>query len=1569
MFKFRIIAIVLCFTMCFAMFSNVVYAEIGVTFIDETTIVIKNGKLVSGDASLIESGLIVVGDDGVEGVDGEDTGHCTDVGTESSSKRPVKYDDDLLNKSVVNSPNATAKYIEPTLGFTKGEDNVNRTYYVTGHSNPWYPNSYQLMVWHCATTVSSVNQTIYASICARGYQSSTTIPSVNSNQSFTRVYAGPLFKVTGGTLNLSNNGSKNGGRVTVEGLRVYYTNYSRLVGNTTPFDPNIIGNWSYANWTNTDVWFDPLMLVSGGTANINETTFQNNVADESGSAIRVTGGTLKLENCKFLHNKSDASGGAIYVGDVATAVINNCEFDGNIAASNGGAIYVASGGKLTITNTTIKNNSAAHGGAIYLAGDCTITLNSVTIQNNTVTGNGGAMWVGTDATVNHTGGTISGNTAGQVGGAIALARAGAIYNLSGSGTISGNSAVQGGAVGCYGAGSGVTNNGSPDFNMSGGTISNNTATSTESGGAIYIRCGNGHSISGGTITDNKGIKGAAIYVYDASASYVGTSAGRITISGSANIYKNGNANTTLGGGAYVGTGGTLVMSGGTIGGTSLASHANIAGSGGGICIAGGTVTLSGGKINYNDASSNGGGIEMSSGTFTMTGGSVDGNEANYGGAIHLTAGCTVSLSGGTLNSNTATNSGGAIAQGGGNVNMSGTAKINSNTATSRGGGIYVSGASVLNITGSTTAGACTINSNTSNSQGGGIYIGEVTTADNVKINNVTINGNTATTNRGGGMYINPSATNKNVIIRVSGAVISNNTAEPVNSADTDVEGHGGGIYQANCVLYVSNCSFTSNTATVRGGGLYCTSNTVATVNNCSFTGNRSEGLQSSVAYGRGGGVYAFDGANVTIINSSFNGNVSNTHAGAIGANGGTTTITQLNLIDLTVGNTTANNASGGGGGVYAGNGTVLKIVRGKISNNTAGSDGGGIYADDATATVQISNSTDILTTVPNGVAATGAGIVIHNNTATAGNGGGICVNAAGVAISNAQISNNTSSGFGGGVQLYKAKGVGADAIPFSDVKINGNTSQANAGGGICVDSAVLNLSGNNEINGNTAYNYGGGLVVRVDGGGTGASTVNVNLDDAGSTAINNNTVTQSYGGGVHVSSLGVSSLNMKGGTINGNTCNNASGGGVDCEDNLSLNGTIISGNTAKNGGNIAFGGGINVRTSTGNLTLTNCTVDGNNAQCGGGIVVRAGATATVTGGTVTNNTADEAGGVLVFNGSTASISDITVSGNTAENGDGGGVLVAHESTLTMTDCYVINNTAEGVYSAGNTAMVSEETLVGTGGGLGVYDNSTLTFNVDNKGAIYGNSASTAGDDVFANGIGTQIYIPAPEEMDTSGFGKEGAVWWEDYMADDENYGQGLNGESRIIDRYDISPISVRAYTDDLEYINPKDEYVNDANQFVAITFDVPKYSVGSIRITAPSAADDDLRFLFGIKGKTILGDEVEFKISVEAGETVEIKQLFPGNYTVTAEADWTWRYSINGATVNQEAVSGDVGEINITITGTQVDETYDINYSSQRIADRWLNGNSPVQKNTAQLAVSRSFDIAEFKKAPELYPY
>ena len=877
-------------------------------------------------------------------------------------------------------------------------------------------------------------------------------------------------------------------------------------------------------------------------------------------------------------------------------------------------------------------------------------------------------------------------------------------------------------------------------------------------------------------------------------------------------------------------------------------------SGGGIYVSpSGVVNMDGGKIRDNDAD---GGPDVLS--------KAEEDQVVCGGGVFVFRG-TFNVTGGEISGNEAKS-----------IDIS----------RGLGGGIFVLGKATVSIKG-TSAKPVVLSNNTANYRGGGLYITDfnTTTTPTFQMDYVNITDNTATQDRGGGAFMEFKEADGVRNVSITNCLVQNNTSETFVENDESVQGHGGGLYLSSSrttpgTFTVTNVDFLDNHATVQGAGLYFTNYSKGVVTDCVFERNESKGDLKGTATGSGGGMAVYGGADVSLTDCTFDDNTATTNGGAIGLQGNTSTvnsqtvfnISKLSLTNVKIGETTANEAKANGGGINQGYLSELTVGSCLITQNVSGNNGGGICVYTNYSGVAEANK-------PTYTAKT--------------------------SISNTQVTNNTASHRGGGLYLHYAKGLNGDAVTLSALTITGNSATNDAGGGICVETSIVNMTGTNTVSGNDAGCYGGAIVVRTED--KSGATLNINTTDNGTTTIDGNSIKGYHGGGIHVA--GSATLNMKGGSItnNDNPTRYYGGGGVDVQGTLNLNGTTVSGNTADNGGGICTRG-------SGSTTLTNCTV----------------------------------------------------SGNTAANGAGGGLYVSSGGTVKATNCFIIGNDAKGTVS-GKTTYVDGASN-GTGGGVAVIDNGSSFELV--SGGIYNNTATTAGDDVFANGKGTKLSLPAAASINKSRYENLDATvtynWMEDYMDGEEQYSEGLNGNSAIgARRYLTSPVSVRAYVDSAEATGTghTGEYINDEDgRFVAITFGVPKYNIGSIKITAPESDVPGQRFVFTLKGTNMLGETIELSVSLASKESVTITNLVSGTYTVEQQDDWSWRYEFTTAKVDD----GDdlsTKAVSVTITGGELNELHTVTYTNEKENNKWLSHNSECEKNVALPETQNTvFYMAEAKK-------
>jgi predicted outer membrane repeat protein len=246
------------------------------------------------------------------------------------------------------------------------------------------------------------------------------------------------------------------GNVTIQGTAA---NPATISGNGTSRVFEASGAYITLNYLN----------ITGGNG-VAANPSGNAALDGLGGAILNDGYNLVLNYCKLTGDSAN-NGGAIYNSTgpyFSTTEVDawNCTFSGNVAKSYGGAIYNLSG-TVTVSGSTLSNNSASSGGALYNFSGTAAVNNSTLSVNSAVNQGGGIYIAGGNLLLSS---TFSGNTATQGGG---------IYNANGSATIrsstiSGNSAMDGGGI--------YNKSGSVSI-YAGTTFTGNSAS--DHGGGIY----------------------------------------------------------------------------------------------------------------------------------------------------------------------------------------------------------------------------------------------------------------------------------------------------------------------------------------------------------------------------------------------------------------------------------------------------------------------------------------------------------------------------------------------------------------------------------------------------------------------------------------------------------------------------------------------------------------------------------------------------------------------------------------------------------------------------------------------------------------------------------------------------------------------------------------------------------------------------------------------------------------------------------------------------------------------------------------------------------------------------
>ena len=240
---------------------------------------------------------------------------------------------------------------------------------------------------------------------------------------------------------------------------------------------------------------------------------------------------------------------------------------------------------------------------------------------------------------------------------------------------------------------------------------------------------------------------------------------------------------------------------------------------------------------------------------------------------------------------------------------------------------------------------------------------------------------------------------------------------------------GGAIFNDGCVALISNSTFKTNHASSGlgglGGGIYNAAPATLTVNNSLFQGNTASD---------GGGVYIASGSTATLNSVTLKSNTGGYGGGL--ENSGTVTLND-SLVDLNI-------VTGVGGGIWNLNGTVI-VVRTTVSNNSA-YEGGGVNSYGSHIEITDANITNNVTTGSNGggVFVSGGTAFITNATISGNHavgatssGGGVYHNSDdNLTLTNVTLANNQADYFGGGLYHRNRYAI------LTNVTIGNNTALA-----------------------------------------------------------------------------------------------------------------------------------------------------------------------------------------------------------------------------------------------------------------------------------------------------------------------------------------------------------------------------------------------------------------------------------------------------------------------------------------------------------------------------------------------
>ncbi len=492
--------------------------------------------------------------------------------------------------------------------------------------------------------------------------------------------------------------------------------------------------------------------INASTIVYGDTLFEGNQSLTSSGGAIAAYGTLCVDNSTFKKNIAYSRGGAAYITKSKDKVgtlprFRNCAFENN-EASSGGAVtaYGANGSttggaNVTFTDCSFKSNKAKSGGAINASYKAKISLRNTSFTGNTCESEGGAIYMVYESVANLENCDFSKNTAGN--------------DIKGyGGAISAHSSF-----------------------IDGNDLTFNKNTAGLRGGAIYVSYNSASledsvvNLKNATFTANHShLLGGGIYVVDRKISYGTDADGNALPKEDRNILNlilydttfDGNTAVEKGGGLFVTTYAHAFMDNVTFKDNKITVAETSHNAGAIYSATYATFEIDGGTFTGNETGANAGAIGMySNSSAVMNDITATGNKAPYAsGFLHCdTAYATIYNS--NISQNTAGTRGGAAAL----VDLSTlnayNTRFDGNTSTAEGGALYIypgASQSVLN--------GCSFDGNQSGSLGGAIYIANASLLD---IYNATATNNSA--NKGGFLY----ETTKGSIVKINGLTVSGNT--------------------------------------------------------------------------------------------------------------------------------------------------------------------------------------------------------------------------------------------------------------------------------------------------------------------------------------------------------------------------------------------------------------------------------------------------------------------------------------------------------------------------------------------------------------------------------------------------------------------------------------------------------------------------------------------------------------------------------------------------------------------------------------------------------------------------
>ena len=824
-------------------------------------------------------------------------------------------------------------------------------------------------------------------------------------------------------------------------------------------------------------------ILNAGFLTVQKSTVTGNQASTGGGIWNS--GTLVVMDSTISANGASNGGGIWNFNPSSEITLTNSTISGNVVGNAAGGI--GNQGLMTVTNSTVADNSSLLGGGI-LNGEL-LTLNNSIIANNT--GFGGEK---SDCEPDRGRGTVTaafslieanlcdlgdgiGNITGQdpnlgslqnnggptlihallipspaiEAGSNALAvdgngvtlttdQRGVGYRRLAGTTVDmgafeqpcafpdsvGDEAVLNDVIACFNA---ITVPGSytitltADIGLTGDTTTIDNATT----GVALLIDGNGKTLDGND----------AYRPLDIAANTTAT-VQNLTITRGRG-FNNGSA---FDGGGAIRNAGSLTITNSTLSNNNGDGSVSV---GGGVFNNGGTVTIMNSTLNGNTTTRFGGGV-FNTGALAITNSTLSGNLAGEGGGVYNNGG-TVTITNSTLSGNDGFN---AVGNDGGAVTINNsiiTASPGFDCANS-GGGSFSGGSNLVDDPTGPCAGAtfrlgAVTNFDTTLGDNGGPTLTHALLAGSNAIDAgddaLAVDESNApltTDQRGFSRFVGP--VDVGAVESELGCPVFPANVESENILNRAIECFNGitapGSYTINLSADIDLTGSmtridngTSGVALlIEGNGFKLDGKNIATVRPLDIAVNTTVAIQNLTVTGgnvSGSGGGVQNAGNLTITNSTLSGNRATTGGGAVRNAGGGT----LTIVNSTLG---SNMARFGGSVTNAG---TLTITSSTLSGNSASDSGGGVFIGGG-GDLTLANST------------------LSGNSASR-DGGGVYIGGGGdLTITNSTLSGNGASGEGGGV--YEASGT----VTLNNAIITNSTS-----GGDCTTFDGIEFSGSYNL--------------------------------------------------------------------------------------------------------------------------------------------------------------------------------------------------------------------------------------------------------------------------------------------------------------------------------------------------------------------------------------------------------------------------------------------------------------------------------------------------------------------------